>query len=89
MAIATTILRKDRVRGATRIFGKSVISGDTATGDVETGLYRVRDFSGTVAAAAASAVSANEAFPLGKGAVTVYTGNNNETFYWEAIGDPV
>jgi hypothetical protein len=88
VTVATTILRKWRGRPHWIIYGKSVIGGGVATGEIETGLYRVLEFSGTVSSAVASAVSANEAFPLPKGTITVFTSNNNETIYWEAKGDP-
>lgn len=89
MAIATTILRKTLEGNRRVVYGKSVISGDTATGEVVVPLYRILFFKGTVAAAAASACSANETFPLaGSTAVTILTSNNNETVYWRAVGDP-
>lgn len=87
MAITTTILSKD-IMGANWVYyGKSVIGGGVNTEELITGLRRVLSFSGTVKAAVASACSANEDFPLGKGTVTVYTTNVNETIYWEAIGN--
>ncbi len=88
MAITTTILRKICAGPGNRffIYGKSIIGGVTNTEEVVTGLDRVDSFEGTVSGALASTVATNETFPLLSGTVTVYTTNNDETFYWEAIG---
>lgn len=90
MAIVTTILRRTIEGGRRVVYGKSVISGGVATGEVTTSLGRVIFFEGTVKSAAASAVTANETFPVQNKAtaITIITSNNNETVYWRAVGDP-
>jgi hypothetical protein len=89
MTIVTTILRKTIEGNRRVVYGKSVIGGVTDTGEVIVPLYRILFFKGTVAAAAASACSANETFPLaGSTPVTIVTSNNDETVYWRAVGDP-
>lgn len=89
MAIVTTILKKGFVGNRKVVYGKSVISGDVATGEVVVPLKRILFFRGTVKAAAASACTANEDFPLaGSTAVTIITSANNQTIYWYAVGDP-
>lgn len=90
MAIATTILRKTSEGGRRVHYGKSVISGNVATGELVTGLTRVIHIDGHVAGATASAFVVNETLPLMNKltAATVITSNNNETFYWRAVGDP-
>jgi hypothetical protein len=72
------------------VFGKSVISGGVATGDVDLatmGLKRVTHFKGTVKAAAASSCSCTETFPCIVD-ITIITSAINQTVYWMAIGLP-
>ena len=86
MTMSTTI-NFQTVFGNKRIVcGTSVISGDTATGDVVTGLNTVDILFPVVKGATQKGVSVNETFPLATGDVTVVTETNNQTFYWLAIG---
>lgn len=86
MAITTTILRKT-VEGDNRVvFGKSVLSGSTNTGDVATGLDNVEFFSFVTKDTAQKGGAVNEDFPLAGGDVTIYTESNDATIYWRAEG---
>lgn len=91
MTITTTILGsgKTRPNGSKVVYGESVLADGVNTGDVDTTLYRIRHFRGTVKAAVASQCQTNVDYPLATGTVAIITGNINETVYWEAIGDPV
>ena len=86
MAIANTIIDRTVWGDKRVVYGKSVISGDTNTGDVATGLSRVEMFQVTVSGATQKGCSVNETLPLSGGDVTVVTESNNQTFYWLAIG---
>ena len=90
MAIATTILRRAEFGDQKAIYGKSVLSGATASGDVVTGLKIVNFFTLTRQNAAQKGWSMNETLPLGNagGTVSVVTETNDGTFYWLAIGVP-
>lgn len=90
MAIANTRLSTTYFGDKAIVFGKSVISGTTATGDVDLATMHLKEvdiFLGTVKSATASGVNCNEDFPC-KNDITVVTHNNDETFYWVAIGTP-
>lgn len=88
MAIATTInVDAKTVFGNMRVvFGRSVLSGGVATGQVVTGLSRVLMFIPIVAAAAQQGVAVNETLPLASGLVDVVVETNDSTFDWIAIG---
>lgn len=87
MALATTILGRTKFGNKDVVFGKGVISGDVATGDVLTGLNRIEYFHLTVQGATQKGCSIDETLPLaGSGDVTVVTETNNQTFYWMAVG---
>lgn len=70
------------------VYGKSAISGTVKTGDVITNLRVVQSFIATIQSDTVSEISVNETLPLlnENGTVTVVTENNDETFYWIAIG---
>jgi len=86
MAIANTIIDRTVWGDKRVVYGKSVISGDTNTGDVATGLSKVEILLPVVKGATQKGFSVNEDFPLSGGDVTVVTESNNQTFYWLAIG---
>jgi len=90
MAIANTKLSETFFGNKKVVYGKSVLSGGVATGDVTLacmGLKRVDHFSGTVSDALTSSCSTHEAFPCTVD-ITIITTNNEDTVYWEAIGIP-
>ena len=89
MALATTITDWTYWGDKKVVYGKGVLSGTTNTGDVATGLKRVGAFFLVQKATAQKGVAVNEDFPLAGGDVTIYTEDNDATFYWFAIGDPV
>lgn len=86
MVLTTTIVARTVFGNKRVVYGKGVISGGTATGDVTTGLSSVEYFDITVAGAAQKGCSVNETLPLASGDVTVVTETNDQTFYWFAIG---
>ena len=86
MALSTTIIARTVFGNKRAVYGKGVISGGTATGDVVTGLGSVEYFDITVAGATQKGCSVNETLPLASGDVTVVTETNDQTFYWMAIG---
>lgn len=87
MTITTTITEKRRLIGDRWwVQGQSVLSGDTNTGDVATGLGTVLWFQLHVKSTNTKAVAVYEDFPLASGDVTAYTESNNMTFNWWAIG---
>lgn len=91
MAIAITKLDATIMGDRKIVFWKAVISGTTATGDVDLatlGLKRVAYAHGVVKSATASGVNFNEDFPTSND-LTIVTHNNDETVYGWAIGDPV
>lgn len=89
MAIATTINDRTVFGDKVIVFGKSVLSGGTDTGDVATGLSKVLLFIPVGQSTANDGlVNVNEDFPLAGGDVTIFADFNNATFYWMAIGNP-
>lgn len=86
MAIATTIFNTTACGNRRMVSGKSVLSGNVATGDVVTGLDYVDGFCVNVAGATQKGCSVNETFPLNSGDVTVVVETNDGTFYWTAFG---
>ena len=86
MAIATTILGRSIEGNYRHIYGKSVLSGTTNTGDVVTGLSQVVYFQMNVYGGTQKGCSVNEALPLASGTVTAVVESNDGTFYWEAVG---
>lgn len=90
MAIANTKLSHTFFGNKKVVFGKSVLSGGVATGDVTKacmGLKRIDHFSGTVSDALTSSCSTSETFPCTVD-ITIITTNNDDTVYWMAIGTP-
>jgi hypothetical protein len=91
MAIANTRLSVEYFGNKKVVFGKSVLSGGTNTGDVTLstlGMKRVDHFSGTVSDALTSIFSVNaEPFPCYND-ITIITTNNDDTVYWMAVGVP-
>jgi len=91
MAIANTKLSETFFGNKKVVYGKSVLSGGVATGDVTLacmGLKIVDHFSGTVSDALKSSCSVDaEVFPCTVD-ITIITTNNDDTVYWEAIGIP-
>jgi hypothetical protein len=89
MAIANTRLSVEYFGNKKVVFGKSVLSGAAATGDVTLstmGMKRVDYFSATVSDAATSACSVDaEPFPCYTD-ITIITTNNDDTVYWMAVG---
>ena len=86
MAIANTIDRVS-VQGDVRVvYGKSVLSGGTNTGDIATGLNRIDSFQVITKDTTAKAVAVDEDFPLAGGDVTFYSEDNDATVYWKAEG---
>ena len=89
MAIANTINSRTVFGDRVIVFGKSVISGGTDTGEVATGLAKIELFIPVGKSSAFDeGVVVEEDFPLAKGTVTVFAGYNDYTFYWMAIGSP-
>ena len=86
MTIVNTIFRRSVFGNMKIVIGKSVLSGSTNTGDVETGLRQVKSFTITEAGSSAKANSVDETFPKAGGDVTAVTESNDATFYWEAKG---
>lgn len=86
MTLTTTISGRGVWGNHNVVFGKGVISGDTATGDVATGLAEVTCFTMSVQGGTQKGHSVNETLPLASGDVTVVTESDNQTFYWIAIG---
>jgi hypothetical protein len=90
MAIANTLLSVMYEGDKKIVFGKSVISGGVATGDIALSTMRLKrvdfiDF--VVSDALTSACSANEDFPCTND-ITIISTNNDDTVYWMAIGVP-
>ena len=86
MAIATTILGRTVEGNYMHIYGKSVLSGTTNTGDVITGLSQVIYFQMNVQGATQKGCLVNKTLPLASGTVTAVVESNDGTFYWEAVG---
>lgn len=86
MAITTTIQYRDNT-GLRRVIGKSVLSGTVSTGDVVTGLNKVLMFHAITKSSTPSYVSVDETFPLESGDVSIKTSANDDTVYWEAVGN--
>lgn len=86
MAITTTEIDKGIFGDKKYVMGKSVLSGTTDTGEVVTGLSRVEMFLHITSGTTAKAVSIDETLPLSSGTVTAYTEDNDQTFYWLALG---
>lgn len=90
MAIANTKLSHTFWGNKKVVFGKSVISGATNTGDVTLaviGLKRVDAFWFSVNRNAAEGMSVEEAFPC-RNDITIHTTTNDMTVYWTAVGVP-
>jgi hypothetical protein len=86
MTIVNTIISRTVMGNKRVVKGKSVISGDVATGEVVTGLSRIESFHIEVQGATQKGSSVNESLPLSSGTVTAVTESNNQTFYWTATG---
>lgn len=86
MAIATTIIKRTVFGNEKVVMGKSVISGGTDAGEVETSLRQVTSFHMTVQGSTQKGCNVNETFPLKSGTVTAETESNDQTFYWVAYG---
>jgi len=86
MTITTTILGRTIAGNYNRIYGKSVLSAGSSSGDVATGLSQVVDFQMVIKGDTQMGCSVNEAFPLASGAVTAVVETANATFYWAATG---
>ena len=86
MAITTTILDRTVFGNKVVVYGKSVLSAGSSSGDVVTSLNYVEMFLMDVAGDTQKGCSVNETLPLSSGTVTAVTETNNQTFYWEALG---
>jgi len=86
MAITNTIIDRSKFGDKEVVWGKSVISGGTNTGDVATGLAYVEMFIPTTAGSAQKGIAVNETLPLSSGDVTIVMESNDGTAYWFAIG---
>ena len=91
MTIVTTELKKGSAGNVKMIFGKSVISGTTDTGNVAVDLKVIDIFVPITKDSAQKGFAVNEDFPLannsGQGCqVTIHMESNDGTAYWLAIG---
>ena len=95
MVLTTTIISRTVWGDKDVAYGKGVITGSTATGDVQTGMEIVEMFLMWVQGSTYKGCSVNETLPLSvggaisagaEGKVTVVTETNDQTFYWMAIG---
>lgn len=86
MTIANTVLKKISVGNRKIVIGKSVVSGGTATGNVNVGLEVIESFQIVTGGDTAYGISANETFPLRGTDVTIVNEANDLTSYWVAVG---
>jgi len=86
MAITNTVIDKGTWGDKKYIYGQSVLSGGTNTGDVATGLRLVEFFAVSTYGGTQKNASVNETLPLSGGDVTVVSESNDATLYWLAIG---
>lgn len=86
MTIANTIFARTVMGDKKVVYGKSVLSGGSSSGEVVTDLNRTEQFFMNVAGATQKGCSVNETFPLTKGTITAVVETANGTFYWMAIG---
>ena len=86
MAIANTILFRCNVGNRKIIGGKSIISGDVATGEIDVPLTNILMFKATTNGSAQKGVVVNKTFPLVNTDVTLINESNNATTYWWALG---
>lgn len=87
MAITTTILTRTVFGNRDVVIGKSVVSGGSSGGDIETGLGSIDAMFAVAAGSDEQGIALNETFPLASGDVTLVNEDANSTTYWLAIGN--